>query len=132
MSGFAARISYLEETLASTLDDLANSDARTDLLMRFRDSGQSEAELGNGIFWCLPTAPSKMYNTGMKKPQSEDASQAAARVVRESTARHEQPLPADLEAAWKQWSAAIQKVDARGMVLLRAAFEAGAEAARQA
>jgi hypothetical protein len=67
----------------------------------------------------------------MKKRQSEDASQAAARVVRETAARHEQPLPADLEAAWKVWSASIQKVDERGMALLRAAFEAGAEAGRR-
>ena len=67
----------------------------------------------------------------MKKPQpKEDASQAAARVVREVTDKHSGPLPADLEAAWKQWIAGIPKVDARGMVLLRAAFEAGAEAAK--
>jgi hypothetical protein len=68
----------------------------------------------------------------MKKRQSgEDESQAAARVVRETTARHERPLPADLEEAWKAWSASIQKVDARGMILLRAAFEAGAEAGKR-
>jgi hypothetical protein len=68
----------------------------------------------------------------MKKRQArEDASQAAARVVGETAARHSEPLPADLEAAWKQWSAGIQKVDARGMLLLRAAFEAGAEAGKR-
>lgn len=38
-------------------------------------------------------------------------------------------MPADLEAAWKAWSGSIQKVDARTMTLLRAAFDAGAEAA---
>jgi hypothetical protein len=65
----------------------------------------------------------------MKKRQAEDASQAAVRVVRETAERHSEPLPADLEAAWEQWSKAIQKVDQRGMTLLRAAFEAGAEAA---
>ena len=44
--------------------------------------------------------------------------------------RHEDALPADLEAAWKSWSAGVGHVDARGMLLLRAAFEAGAEAAK--
>jgi hypothetical protein len=69
----------------------------------------------------------------MKKRQPrEDASQAAARVMKEVAKRHERPLPADLQEAWKAWSASIQKVDARGRVLLRAAFEAGAEAARLA
>jgi len=36
----------------------------------------------------------------------------------------------DLEAAWAEWSRHIQKVDERGMTLLRAAFEAGWEAGR--
>ncbi len=36
----------------------------------------------------------------------------------------------DLEAAWKAWSAAIQGCDERTMTLLRAAFEAGMEAAK--
>ena len=67
----------------------------------------------------------------MSRPK-EDASQAAVRVVASTTAKHEQPLPADLEAAWKQWSAGVGNVDARAMALLRAAFEAGAEAARAA
>ena len=68
----------------------------------------------------------------MKKRQSgEDANQAAARIIGETVKRHSEPLPADLEAAWKQWSAGIAKVDERGMTLLRAAFEAGAEAARK-
>jgi len=60
---------------------------------------------------------------------TRDENQAAAEAVRETIRRHETPLPADLEAAWTQWSAGIQKVDARGMALLRAAFEAGWEAA---
>jgi len=38
-------------------------------------------------------------------------------------------LPADLEAAWAAWSKAIKGCDARTMTLLRAAFEAGADAA---
>jgi hypothetical protein len=66
----------------------------------------------------------------MKRKAKIDANQAAARIVTESTSKHEKPLPADLEAAWKQWSAGVAKVDARGMALLKAAFEAGAEAAK--
>jgi len=61
----------------------------------------------------------------MKPAIHEDEVQAAVRVAREATAPHEQPLPADLELAWAEWSRGIQKVDARGMALLRAAFEAG-------
>lgn len=52
--------------------------------------------------------------------------QNAARIVRESTAESASP-PVDLEAAWAEWSRGIQKVDERGMTLLRAAFEAGFE-----
>lgn len=55
-----------------------------------------------------------------------DPNENAARVVGEATASS--GLPADLEAAWSQWSASIQNVDERGMTLLRAAFEAGYEA----
>src|SRR4051812_27542735 len=36
----------------------------------------------------------------LESRMSEDLSQAAARVVRESTAKYETPLPADVEAAW--------------------------------
>ena len=54
----------------------------------------------------------------------------AARIVAEST--HDSALPADLEAAWAEWSAAVGKVDKRGMTLLRAAFEAGWGAGREA
>ena len=67
----------------------------------------------------------------MKSPEA-DVNQAAAAVVREVAARHEQPLPAGVEAAWAAWSAGVGKVDARTMALLRAAFEAGVEAGRQA
>lgn len=63
-----------------------------------------------------------IYNRAMSNP---DSNTEAHRVVRESTAPHEKPLPADLEAAWAEWSAGVKKVDERGMVLLRAAFEAG-------
>jgi hypothetical protein len=54
----------------------------------------------------------------------------AARIVRESTAG-DKPLPADVEAAWVEWSAHLQNVDQRGMTLLKAAFEAGWEAAER-
>jgi hypothetical protein len=51
-----------------------------------------------------------------------DPNQNAARIVREATAS--QPDSAtDLESAWAAWSAHLQKVDERGMTLLRAAFE---------
>ena len=48
----------------------------------------------------------------------------AARIVRESTAA-DNPLAADIDAALREWSAHIQRVDERGMSLLKAAFEAG-------
>ncbi|MGD0138198.1 MAG: hypothetical protein ABSD28_04930 [Tepidisphaeraceae bacterium] len=52
----------------------------------------------------------------MKKRQSgEDAKEAAARVVKERIAQHSNPLPTNLQASREQWSAGIQKVDARGM-----------------
>jgi hypothetical protein len=62
-------------------------------------------------------------------PQPDEV-QAAVRVGNETAARHSEPLPADVEAAWAAWSAGVGKVDERGMALLRAAFEAGVEAAR--
>ncbi|MEM6553171.1 MAG: hypothetical protein AAF750_13720 [Planctomycetota bacterium] len=54
-----------------------------------------------------------------------DTTTEAHRIVTESTEGLEQPLPAELEAAWAEWSKGVQKVDERGMTLLRAAFEAG-------
>ncbi|MCE9545027.1 MAG: hypothetical protein K8T25_05850 [Planctomycetia bacterium] len=56
-----------------------------------------------------------------------DPNQNAARIVGES-ARDTTAPPADVEAEWAEWSAHIQKVDERGLSLLRAAFEAGYEA----
>ena len=56
-----------------------------------------------------------------------DPSENAAQIVGQATGDQSTP-PADLEAAWLAWSAGIQKVDERGMTLLRAAFEAGWEA----
>jgi hypothetical protein len=55
----------------------------------------------------------------------------ASRIVRESTAQSTEP-PSDLEAAWAAWRGHIQNVDERGMTLLRAAFEAGYDAASSA
>jgi hypothetical protein len=75
--------------------------------------------------------PSMQYNPDMpEKSPKPDESQSAARTVNEFAARHEAPLPADLEAAWEVWSRGLGKVDARGMALLRAAFEAGWEAGK--
>jgi hypothetical protein len=64
-----------------------------------------------------------------KKP---DVNQNAARIVGESAKRSEQALPADLEDVWEEWSRGVAKVDARGMTLLRAAFEMGVKAAKAA
>lgn len=55
-----------------------------------------------------------------------DPNTNAGRIVAESTAGTETPA-ADLDAAWAQWSARLQKVDERTLTLLRAAFEAGWE-----
>lgn len=57
-----------------------------------------------------------------------DPNENAARITRKATG-HEDRLPPDLEAAWAEWSKGIKNVDERGWTLLRAAFEAGAEAA---
>lgn len=56
-----------------------------------------------------------------------DPNVAAAKIVAGTEAR-EAIHPTDLESAWLAWSSHIQKVDERGMELLRAAFEAGYEA----
>ena len=58
--------------------------------------------------------------------RTEDANEAAARVVAEAT-RAADELPAELEAAWQDWIGRMQNVDARTRALLRAAFEAGYE-----
>ena len=57
-----------------------------------------------------------------------DPNENAARIVAGSEARAAEHAPADLEAAWLEWSSHIQKVDERAMTLLKAAFEAGFEA----
>jgi len=59
-----------------------------------------------------------------------DPNQEAARIVRDTT-RDDDALPPDVEAAWREWIGRIQGVDERTRTLLRAAFEAGAEASRR-
>ena len=66
----------------------------------------------------------------MRKRPKPDVNQTASRVVSKSTAGSETPLPADIEAAWAAWVAGVGNVDERARALLRAAFEAGVEAAR--
>lgn len=61
----------------------------------------------------------------------QDSNETAARIVAESTAKHERPLPADVEAAWREWSRGVQKVDERGMALLRAAFQVGVDVGKR-
>ena len=56
-----------------------------------------------------------------------DPNENAARIVGKAMADH-YDAKVDLDAAWQVWSKHIQKVDERGMTLLRAAFEAGWEA----
>ena len=68
----------------------------------------------------------------MSDTPSPDPNETAHRAVGEATAAHEGELPADLEAAWAEWSKGVKKVDERGMALLRAAFEAGYSASSAA
>ena len=70
------------------------------------------------------------FDANRQRYVSSDPNQEAARVVREATASNEK-LPASVEAAWERWSKGIQKVDERVKSLLRAAFEAGVDAARK-
>ena len=67
----------------------------------------------------------------MKEPRKRDENEDAADVVRRSTSEADDQ-PDGLEAAWADWSRRIQGVDERTMTLLRAAFEAGAEAGPKA
>ena len=59
--------------------------------------------------------------------QQPDPNEEAAKLVRELTSRHDEQLPADVEAAWTRWSASIHSCDQRTRELMRAAFEAGHE-----
>jgi len=73
-----------------------------------------------------------VYNSSMTRDHQHnpDPNENAARIVAGTEARAAADAPADLEAAWRDWSSHIQKVDERGMTLLRAAFEAGWAAGR--
>src|SRR4051794_10991193 len=64
----------------------------------------------------------------IRHARQRDENESAADVIRRTIVKHETPLPADAEQAW---AAGVQKVDARTMALLRAAFEVGVEAGRQ-
>jgi hypothetical protein len=66
-------------------------------------------------------SPNEMRNPD---PNDNDAT-----IVAGPEARAAADAPADLEAGWREWSSHVQKVDTPGMTLLRAAFEAGWEAA---
>jgi hypothetical protein len=80
----------------------------------------------------FPNAALRPVSWGMAKdPDKADVSESASRIVRETTGDLEKSLPPDLEAAWAEWSKGIQKVDTRGMTLLRAAFEAGWESGQK-
>jgi len=67
----------------------------------------------------------------MRKPKDRDFNRNIVSALSDATAKHEQPLPPHVEAAWAEWSRGIGKVDARGMALLRAAFEVGVEAGKR-
>ena len=59
--------------------------------------------------------------------EQDDMNQAAARIVSETIKRSETTISANIESAWEEWSRGVAKVDARTMVLLKAAFEAGVD-----
>lgn len=66
----------------------------------------------------------------MTTDPSRDPNESAADAVRRAMGEDE-PLPPGLEAAWEAWSKSIKGVDERVLELLRAAFEAGVEAAEK-
>ncbi len=72
------------------------------------------------------------YNTRMPKDHQHnpDPNASAARNVGKATIDTTAAV-ANRESAWVEWSSHLQKVDEQTMALLRAAFEAGWEAARQ-
>ncbi len=63
-----------------------------------------------------------------KSQQKPDEVQSAVKAMEAVTGRSQDALPADLEAAWEAWAAGVGHLDARAMLLLKAAFEAGWEA----
>ena len=64
------------------------------------------------------------------KQRQPDPSEEAARIVRATTGKSDE-LPRELEAAWEAWASHIHSCDERTKTLLRAAFEAGADAERR-
>jgi len=60
-----------------------------------------------------------------------DPNENAARIVAGSTARAASETPAELEAAWIEWSRGLEKEDERVTTLLKTAFEAGWDARRR-
>ena len=55
----------------------------------------------------------------MAESLDNDENQAAADFIRQTLAKHEQPLPADVEEAWRVWSRSIQKLVGRAATKLR-------------
>lgn len=68
------------------------------------------------------------YLAEMINDSNSDFNQTAARIVGPSISRSETPASPALEAAWVEWSAGVGKMDDSALVLLKAAFEAGATA----
>lgn len=86
-------------------------------------------DLGNRRQWWLGDddsreLPKELFElvppTAGDHQHNPDSNANASRIVAESTS-DEKSQPADVEAAWLAWSARIQKVDERGMSLLRLA-----------
>ena len=67
----------------------------------------------------------------MSRDNEHNPAANATRIVKEATGGETVAI-ADFEAAWLEWAAHIQGVDERGLTLLKAAFEAGWEAASAA
>jgi hypothetical protein len=65
----------------------------------------------------------------MARDRLHDPNADAARIVPESTHEDDQ-LAADMQAAWEAWSVCVQNVDERSATSIKAAFEAGYEAAQ--
>jgi len=66
----------------------------------------------------------------MPKRDRHDPNASVARVIAQTTAPND-PIPPDAEAAWRDWSSRVQRVDERTMTLLRTAFEMGVAAGRR-
>jgi hypothetical protein len=67
----------------------------------------------------------------MPRNHRHDPNVNAAKFLHESTDSGGQ-LAADVDAAWEAWSVCVQNVDEQSAALLKAAFEAGYEAAQHA